>query len=154
VADDAAAEPATTCPVCGERGEVLLGGALELSLGSVAVLVESVPQVRCTLRHDRAPEAARAAAMAATETSITRARGRLFRGDACGSCRTALTMPARRSTRVVSVDGAPGIPVFTLRFDLPAVRCTECGVEQLPTRSQEDLVVAVPAVFERGTPPR
>jgi hypothetical protein len=154
VADDAADAPATTCPVCGERGEVVLGGALELSLGSVAILVESVPQVRCALRHDLAPEAARAAAMAATEASIPRARGRLFRGDTCGTCRAVLTMPPRRSTRVVTVEGAEEVPVFTLRFDLPAVRCTECGVEQLPTRSQEDLVVAVPAVFERGTAPR
>lgn len=133
---------------------VEVGGALELTLGTVAVLAEQRPVVACPQRHGATPERAVAAAMEATDRAVPRARGRLLRGEVCGSCRAPLTMPARRATRVVTVEPPDGsLPVFTLRFDLPAVRCTECGVEQLPTRSQEDLVVAVPALFERGTPP-
>jgi hypothetical protein len=142
------------CPTCGQDAPVEVGGALELTLGSVAVLAEQRPVVACSEGHGATPEQAVAAAMEASDRSIHRARGRLLRGDVCGSCRAPLTMPARRATRVVTVEPPGGsIPVFTLRFDLPAVRCTECGVEQLPTRSQEDLVVAVPALFERGTAP-
>jgi hypothetical protein len=55
-------------------------------------------------------------------------------------------MPVRRTERSVTVE-APGLAPLTLRFDLPVTRCPDCGVEQVPSRSQEDLVVVVPALF-------
>lgn len=91
--------------------------------------------------------------MAAVDAAIPRAKGRLLRPDACTHCKDALTMPVRRSERVVTVDAAEG-PVFTLRFDLPLVRCGSCGLDQLPTRSQEDLTVVVPALFAQAGTPR
>lgn len=146
-------QPQVACPACAVDGPVVLAGGREITVGTVAVLLERTPVVACPDLHGAIPDGTVAAAMAATEATIVRARSRLWRGDACATCRAALTMPARRTTRVVSVaaDDHAGLPVLTLHLDLPQVRCTECGTEQLPSRSQEDLVVSVPAVFARGT---
>lgn len=140
-----------TCPVCQQPGEVVLRGPREATVGTVAVQLERAPVIGCRDDHGAVPPEAIGAAMAATDAAIVRARGRLFRADACGRCGAALTMPARRTQRAVTVEGDHAIPVLTLRFDLPAARCPQCGTDQLPTRSQEDLVVSVPAVFAAGT---
>lgn len=137
------------CPTCGEQAEVVLTAGREHTLGTVAVLVEQVPAVSCSQGHAATPPALVDAAMAAATEAIPRARSRLFRDDACGACGHALTMPTRRTVRPVTVEPADG-PVFTLRFDLPSTRCPHCGVDQVPSRSQEDLVVIVPAVFASG----
>jgi hypothetical protein len=138
------------CSICGAAGAVTLDQGVEATVGTVAVLLERLPVVVCPQGHRRPPEAAIGAAMTAVDATVPRARGRLLRSEVCSTCGTPITMPARRTTRTISVADTPGLPVLTLRFDLPLARCTECGLDQLPTRSQEDLVVSVPAVFERG----
>jgi hypothetical protein len=137
------------CPTCSRTGPLALGPPRELTLDTVAVLVERAPVVGCPDRHQATPPAIVDAAMQATTDALPRARGRWLRDDACRRCGTRLTMPVRRTTRPVTVE-PPGGPVFTLRFDLPSTRCPDCGLDQVPSRSQEDLVVAVPAVFVRG----
>ena len=135
-----------TCPVCQARGPIRLDGPRETEVGTVAVLLEQTPVVRCPPDHGVAPPEVVDAAMQATEGSVPQARRRLLRSDVCSRCGAELSMPVRRTTRAVTVE-PPGGPVVTLRFDLPMTRCPNCGLDQLPSRSQEDLVVSVPAVF-------
>ena len=139
------------CPVCQDEGPLELAEANEVTVETVAVAVERRPVVACPAQHTTTPREVVRAAMAAVEDQIVQARGRLLRRDVCQGCATPLTMPVRRTTWSVTVEGDAQRPVLTLHFDLPAVRCTSCGMEQVPSRSQEDLVVAVPAVF---SPPR
>jgi hypothetical protein len=140
------------CPVCRAEAPIELVGAAEVTVGTVAVAVERRPVIACPEGHRATPQEVIGAAMGAVEANIPRAVGRLLRGDACVSCRARLSMPVRRTTRAVSVEGDDERPVLTLRFDLPSTRCPECSVEQVPSRSQEDLVVSVPAVFTRPGP--
>lgn len=137
------------CPDCGESGEVVLAASTEASIGTVGVLLERRPTVACPSQHGLSPPESVRSAMAATEAALVRAKARLLRrGDRCASCGAPLTMPVRRTKRTVTVEASGEVPVLTLHFDLPATRCPSCGVDQLPTRSQEDLVVSVPAVFD------
>lgn len=140
------------CPVCNAAARIELREASEVTVGTVAVTLERRPVVACTPRHDATPPEVVEAAMAAATSALPRARKRLLRGDACGECGAALTMPVRRTVRPVTVEGDADTPVLTLRFDLPSVRCSECGVDQVPSGSQEDLVVSVPAVFAARSP--
>lgn len=139
----------TACPVCGEPGSLERAGPAAVTVGTVAAATEQRPVVACPHAHAASPPEVVGAAMDAAEASIPRARSRLLRGDACSGCGTALTMPVRRTERNVTVEAA-GWPPFTLRFDLPVTRCPDCGREQVPSRSQEDLVVVVPALFAAG----
>lgn len=130
---------------------MVLRGGEEVTVGTVAVRLDRRPVVDCPAGHAVAPPEAVDAAMTATETSLPRSRRRLLRGEVCSACSARLTMPARRTNRAVTVPASGPLPVVTLLFDLPSIRCTECGVDQLPSRSQEDLVVSVPAVYAAGT---
>jgi hypothetical protein len=136
----------TACPVCGEPGSLELAGAAAVTVGTVAAALEHRPVVACPHDHAASPPEVVGAAMEAAEAGIIRARSRLLRGDACRGCGSPLTMPVRRTERSVTVEAAGAAP-FTLRFDLPVTRCPDCGLEQVPSRSQEDLVVVVPALF-------
>jgi hypothetical protein len=142
------------CPVCQEQGEVVLHGPREATVGTVAALLERQPVVACPDQHATAPPEAVQAAMEAVDEAVPRARKRLLRGERCSRCDADLTMPVRRSRWPVSVDASGPLPVLTLHFDLPVTRCPDCGTDHLPSRSQEDLVVAVPAVFAAEAPPR
>jgi hypothetical protein len=135
------------CPVCGIEAGVELLGAAEVTVGTVAVALERRPVVACPDGHRATPREVVGAAMSAVEDHVVQARSRMLRGDVCRACGTPLTMPVRRTTRAVTVEGDEHRPVLTLRFDLPSTRCPACSVEQVPSRSQEDLVVSVPAVF-------
>jgi hypothetical protein len=139
------------CPACQELARVELRGGNEVTVGTVATLVEQRPVVACGAGHALTPPEVVGAAMEAADAQLLRARRRLLGPDRCGACGTRLTMPVRRTVRSIVVDG-DGLPVITIRFDLPSSRCPECGVDQLPTRSQEDLVVSIPAVFASGGP--
>ncbi len=138
------------CPLCGAAASTVLTGPAETTVGSVTVLLERRPVLRCEAGHTGVDDEAIAAAMDAVDASVVRARRRLFRGPVCGSCGESLTMPPRRSERAVTVPAAGDRPVLTLRFALPLVRCPSCATDQLPTSGQEDLVVSVPAAFVRG----
>lgn len=88
--------------------------------------------------------------MDAVDAAVLRARSRLLRSDVCRSCGAGLTMPVRRTTRSATVE-APGLPIATITLDLPMTRCGSCGLDQVPSRSHEDLTVVIPALF---APPR
>lgn len=47
-------------------------------------------------------------------------------------------MPVRRTTRTVSVVGED-LPVLTVHVDVAMTRCPDCGLDQVPSRSQQDL---------------
>lgn len=137
---------AVPCPACAQPAEVVLAGPVEVTVGTIAAAVERRPVVACDAAHERSPGALVGEAMDAVDAAIPRARPRLLRGDVCTNCREALTMPVRRTERAVTVESELG-PVCTLRLDLPMTRCPGCGLDQVPSRSHEDLTVVVPALF-------
>lgn len=138
------------CQSCHEPGTVELGQPRQATVGTVAGILERVPLVRCRSGHDEPatarPEIADLVVQSCRE-AIPEARRRLLGRDICTSCRAPLSMPVRRTGRVVSIDGIDEVPVLTLRFDLPMTRCPACGLDQLPTRSRRDLT----EVLERLT---
>jgi hypothetical protein len=115
-------------------------------VGTVAGSIAHLPVVRCPAGHAEPatdhPEAA-AAVLTTVRAAVPHARPRVLRGEVCATCGGRLTMPVRRSGWPVTVSDLEGLPVLTLRFDLPSTRCPDCGVDQLPTRSQDDLVTTV-----------
>lgn len=137
----------TSCRVCGVAATPRPGRPREATVGSVAAVAETMTVVPCPDGHD-APPAVEDAAHAAVVAALPQATRRLLaRGDRCGRCDAPLTMPVRRTERPVTLIEVDPLPVTTVRFDLPTVRCTECGLDQVPTRSQDDLRRAVAALF-------
>jgi hypothetical protein len=134
------------CPRCEVDAPLALAGPVETTVGTVAAVLERRPVVACPDRHEATPPEVSGAAMEAAEASIPRARARWLRGDVCRSCGATLDMPVRRTQRAVTVELTRHAPL-TVRFDLPMTRCPACGADQVPSRSQEDLVVVVPALF-------
>lgn len=137
------------CPVCHQDAPIRLHDSAEVTVGTVAVVLEARPVVDCDQRHAATPGEVVSAAMGAVERLVPQARSRLLRRDACRTCGTALTMPVRRTELPVTVEAEGQRPVMTLLFDLPSSRCPDCGADQVPSHAQEDLVVAVPALFAR-----
>lgn len=139
------------CPVCGAAGVVVAGRPREATVGTVAVLCATGPVVACPDGH-RAPPDVGDAVVAACRGALPHARARrLRRIDVCERCGTPLTMPVRRTVRPVTVDQIDGLPVTTLRFDLPTTRCPECSTDQVPTRSADDVAAAARAAFTPST---
>lgn len=134
------------CPDCSEPGVVRDSTGAATAVGSVAARLERRPVVDCPEGHRLTPPELVDEAMQAVDAQVARARGRLLRQDACAGCGAALTMPARRSRRPVSVATSLGT-VLTIELDLPLTRCPSCGLDQVPSRSGEDLVVVIPALF-------
>jgi hypothetical protein len=139
------------CPVCDVDAEVGLGAPNEVTVGTVGAAVERRPVARCPDDHGATPAEAVGAAMEAVDTAVDRARSRFLRAEVCRSCGSALTMPVRRTARTVTVED-PRMPIVTLHLDLPMTRCGECGVDQVPSRSHEDLTVVIPALFASAEP--
>lgn len=137
------------CPVCELDAAVELRAPNEVTVGTVAASVERRPVVACPGDHGASPPEVVGAAMEAVDGAVPRARSRLLRGDGCRSCGAGLSMPVRRTARAVSVE-APDVAVVTIHLDLPMTRCGECGFDQVPSRSHEDLTVVVPALFARN----
>lgn len=107
--------------------------------------MEEVTVPLCAERHGAAEaDAAFAAtvATAAVNALPTAVKGRLRGPDRCAECATALSMPARRTTRTVS-PSLPGVGIVTVTFDVPMLRCPECATEQVPFRAAKDAPEAV-----------
>lgn len=134
------------CPICDEVGDLVLGGPAEVTVGTVAAALERRPVVACPQRHAATPPACSGAAMDAAEDALPRARARWLRDDRCRGCGAALRMPVRRTQRTVTA-AIEDLPPQTIHLDLPMTRCPDCGLDQVPSRSQEDLVVVIPALF-------
>lgn len=114
-------------------------------------MLEQVPGLRCDRGHRQpvtaVPEVA-AHMRVRILAAIPRSRSRLLRGEVCRADGTRLTMPVRRTTRIVTVEGIGDVPALTVRFDLPMTRCPACALDQLPVRSQADLDDAVRRLTE------
>jgi hypothetical protein len=136
----------TRCPICGEPGALTLGPAAAVTVGTVAAALERRPVVACPHRHVATPPEVSGAAMDAAQAALPRARARWLRDDRCRTCSATLQMPVRRTERAVTVTN-DHLPPVTIRLDLPMTRCPDCGLDQVPSRSQEDLVVVIPALF-------
>ncbi len=122
----------------------------EVSAASIAVHGERLAINHCGCGYVEVPTQLGRAARSAVEDALPVARGRTFRSDVCCSCGAELTMPARRTTRAVTVTPDEE-SVTTLRFDLPMRRCPGCGLDQLPHRARHDVVVALSALFQAAT---
>jgi hypothetical protein len=139
------------CPVCDAEARVELRTTSEVTVGTVAAAVERRPVAVCADGHEATPAEVVGATMDAVDASVPRARSRLFRTDVCRSCGSGLAMPVRRTGRTVTVED-PSLPIVTVHLDLPMTRCGECGEDQVPSRSHEDLTVVVPALFAPSDP--
>lgn len=135
------------CELCGEVGTLQWRPGTEVSVGTVAGVLDRRPVVRCPSQHDRSPASGPPAAVAAVEERLDLARSRRFRGDACRHCGDGLTLPVRRTRRSVTVT-EPELGAHTLHLDVPMVRCASCGHDQVPSRSRDDLIATATAVYE------
>ena len=142
--------PSAVCPDCGAAGELGLSAAVEVTVGTVAAVLERRPVVVCPEQHGHSPADLASIMADRLTTSLPHARARPLRGDACRHCRARLSMPVRRTTRTVSIDD-PGWPVLTIHVDVAMTRCPDCGLDQVPSRSQPD-VADLPAALT--APPR
>lgn len=135
------------CPTCGADGPVVRGATREATVGTVAAVCDAAPIVACPSGHGLPPAVA-GPVVASCWSTLPRATPRRFgRTDRCGHCAARLTMPVRRTERPVTVADVPSLPVTTIRFDLPVTRCAECGVDQVPTRSVDDVTATVRSLF-------
>lgn len=142
------------CPRCGQPAPAGLSPGAAVTHGTVAATLERRPTLRCAAGH-RAPDPATDLDLvlrACAEQVATAAGGRL-RAERCGRCRAPLRMPVRRTTRTVSVADASPLGVLTLHLDIPATRCPDCGLDQVPARSRDDVAAAVrQALLAEPTP--
>lgn len=134
------------CPICDEAAPVELRASAQVTVGTVTATVEQRPVVACAPNHGASPPELVGAAMEATDAVVARARSRVLRADVCVSCGEVLAMPVRRAATSVSVT-TEHLPVVTIHLDVPMTRCGGCGLDQVPSRSQEDLTVVIPALF-------
>jgi hypothetical protein len=139
------------CAVCGEVGPVVVGAGREVTVGTVSALLEAGWIVSCPAGHHAPPDVGTEVAAEVLERLPRATRRRLARQDRCTSCDAALDMPVRRTERPVPIADVAGLPVHTVRFDVPSVRCLACATDQVPVRSQDDLRDAVLALFAPGT---
>lgn len=134
------------CDLCQAPGALAWRPGVEVTVGTVAGVLDRRPVVVCPVHHDRCPANAPATASAAVEQRLNLARARRFRGDACRHCGEGLTLPVRRTRRSVTVADAD-LPAHTLHLDVPMVRCGACGHDQVPSRSHADLFAVVTASY-------
>lgn len=141
---------APACPTCGAPLEAR-AVVVQAEHGTVHALVEGAPFLTCPEGHVRRDPVARfpeAVVTAVREGLLVAARPRLpWRPQGCGACRHALTMPGRRTTRSVTAAIAGLVP-FTVTLDVPLLRCTECGAENLPREVWADVEAAVTAALD------
>lgn len=139
--------PGRPCAVCGSRGPVVAGAAREATVGTVRALLEVGWVVACPAGHHAPPAVGDAVADEVLARLPLAARRRLARGDRCSTCDATLDMPVRRTERPVPIADVAGLPVHTVRLDVPSTRCFACSTDQVPTRSRDDLRAAVTALF-------
>jgi hypothetical protein len=133
------------CPVCGQPASVTTGPPRERSYGSVAALLDPGLALRCE-EHGAQPLAA-AAALTTARDRLPRARRCRVRRTCCAACGARLVLPARRTRRALTIEAA-GLPVHTIHLDVALTRCPDCGIEQLPWSSREDLDAVLVLVYD------
>jgi uncharacterized protein with PIN domain len=122
------------CPRCDRRLERRPLAPREVTHGTVAVVLEGADELVCPEghHHEPAPPDLLASLQRATghDVLVSR-RTRLRKQLRCGACDAELTVPGRRTTRSVSAP-VPDVGVVRATFDLPMLRCPDCGREQVP----------------------
>lgn len=136
----------STCPACTRPQLTHAHASPEVAAAAVAVHGERLTVEVCPCGHLEVAAALTAAAHATAGEVLPIARHRPLRGETCRSCRQPLTMPARRTVRAVTLT-PEGLPVTTLRFDLPLRRCPACGMDQVPHGARHDVTQALTALF-------
>lgn len=142
------------CPTCERPLEARPAGSPPRSVGAVSATVEGAPTWACPHGHVAGvtdPELTSRLTDALTDAAgdqlLLAPRTRLRRQLRCGRCDAALTVPGRRTTRSVATV-VDGVGVVTATFDLPALRCPDCGLEQVPEEVfQRDVRAAIAAAL-------
>lgn len=116
-------------------------------MGTVHGLLEAGWLVACPSGHRSPPDAGTEVADEVAARLPQARRRALARSDRCTSCDASLTMPVRRTERPVSVTEVPGLPVTTIVLDVPSTRCLTCSIDQVPSRSVDDVRAVVRALF-------
>jgi hypothetical protein len=135
------------CPACDAHQLGATEVSREATAASIAVLGERITVHHCPCGHHEVPRELGTTARSASADALPAARMGWIRGDRCRSCAAPLTMPARRTTRSVTVT-PDALPVSTFTFDLPMTRCPACGQDQLPSRARHDVTVALAALLQ------
>ena len=146
---DVPAMDAQACSRCGACDRTSTTVMLEVAHGSIAVLAEGLAVTRCACGHDEVPGHVGTTLAESVAARLPIANPRRLRSDVCVACARPLTMPVRRTVRAVTATPS-GTPVTTLRFDLPMQRCSECGLDQLPSRAHEDLAELLARLPDRA----
>jgi hypothetical protein len=138
--------PGLACPRCGRICLIERRAGREVAVGTVAAASEVQPTLVCP-EHGPVGSALTYTDAAAALAHMVFARRRVMRGaDRCDGCGATMTMPVRRTVRPVTV-AAPDVAPFTVTFDVPSSRCPACGLDQVPTRSQDDVREALRTLF-------
>ncbi len=111
------------------------------TVGAVTAGLPPRPVERCRRGHGTEHAAVRIAL-----ARLPRARWRPRGPARCGACRAVLELPARRTTRSVTVE-TPGHAPVTLELALPLVRCPDCAVDNVPVDVRPSLRAAVRAAL-------
>ena len=138
---------AERCPACGTDRLQRTRVSQEVAAASIAVHGEGLTVRHCACDHLEVPAELGRAARRASAEALPAARVRWLRPDRCRSCARPLTMPARRTTRAVTVT-TETLPIVTLRCDVPMTRCPGCGLDQLPSRARHDVAVALATLLQ------
>lgn len=154
--------PARLCSVCDRELSPIAATRAEVTVGTVAATAIGPVGYGCPVRttdgatgdptaagHDLVvpdPAARREALTGTLEVaSRSRLRGRLR----CGACATPFRLPGRRTTRTVTIthDG----PAITVTLDVPALRCVEDAIDNVPPEALDDAVAALDLLIGGGS---
>lgn len=135
------------CPVCGQPATWTTGPPREAAQGAVAALLEPGLTLRCAEHGAQPLRVARDAAIGTARDRLPRARRCRVRRTCCADCGARLVLPARRTRRGLTVEAA-GLPVHTIHLDIALTRCPDCGVDQVPWSSQEDLDALLAVLYD------
>lgn len=138
---------APACPVCDRTGTLTRIAPQERTQVTVAGVLEPGFSLRCEEHGAQPLLVGRDAALAAAGERLPRARRCRLRRTCCTACRAVLVLPARRGRRSLTVEAA-GLPVHTIHLDVALTRCPDCGLDQVPWRSQADLDALLAALYD------
>lgn len=111
----------------------------------MSAVLENHPTLACPEGHEvPQPDAqvGEVLAAAVSDQLVTARRTRLRRTLRCGSCEAEITMPGRRTTRSVS-ELVADLGVVRLVLDVPMLRCSDCGIQQIPEEVRGDVAEVI-----------
>lgn len=126
-----------TCSTCGTQ-LVPIGTGREAEHGTVRATLDAAAAHACPDGHETITADLDAARAEVLDLLDVAERTRLRNTLRCAVCQTPYRLPGRRATRSVTLV-TTGLPVTTVTFDLPLLRCTEDAIESLPPECVADL---------------